>query len=625
MSRAHLVPVALAFLAGIVAATHDLVAPAIIAGLFAAIVFSGVPRSVRAVVVAALALGILDAHVIARHALPASDVRTTRLAATLLDAQVEPGNRYEATLRLQDGTRATVLLPVPVAPIGTLFILRAKRELFDEPRNPGEPSLRELEAERGNLWHLVHAHVLVSEAPDVRDPALWMPRLRAWASQRLHAELGEPDATILVGALWGERGALPADLRAEFQDTGTVHVLVTAGLHLGVVAALAFAALRVLGSGRIVSSLGTIAVVWGYAALSGAHLPSLRAATMLSFALLARASGRSAYSWNALAAAAIVVAALRPASVESVSFALSFSCVGTIFAFAQPLTEVCARLRVPEIAAEVTGVALATQLGTWPLTAAAFLLIAPYAALANAAVVPVVGVAMLAGFAELALAPLPACAHLVANIERSLLDWIVGCVRFVANLPYAHVVATPPPTWTLVVYDAALVAAAVALQRARPVVATSLILAASALCLWPAHVPSHALEIDAIDVGQAGRAARAHAERTRFPRRTPEDGSSAAPSPTERRRPKTSARASSCRSSFAPVSTISTVYCFRIRTATTRAASRRFFGRSVQMDSPIADKHIPDTPITMHSMSQRSDAYPSGSRAVETCGEPMTA
>ena len=503
MSRAHLVPFALAFLAGIVSGAHELVAPVIVAALLAAVVLSSVPRSVRALAVAALALGMLDAHVAAHREPPGADTHTTRLTATLIDAQVEPGNRYEATLRLQDGTRATLSLPVPVVAMGTRFVLRAKRERFDEVRNPGEPSLRELEAERGNLWHLAHAHVLASDGPDVRDPTLWLARSRAWASQRLHAELGEPDGTILAGALWGERGALPADLRTEFQDTGTVHVLVTAGLHLGVVAALAFATLRVFGCGRIGSSLATIAVVWGYAAFSGAHLPSLRAATMLSFALLARASGRSAFSWNALAAAAIVVAALRPASVGSVSFALSFSCVAAIFAFAQPLAAGCARLHMPELASELAGVALATQLGTWPLTAAAFLVIAPYAALANAAVVPVVGVAMLGGFAELAFAPLPLGAHLVANIERSLVDWIVGCVRFVGTLPHAHVVATPPPPWTLVVYGAALGAAAVALQRARPLVAASLIVAASALCLWPPHLPSRALVITAIDVGQA--------------------------------------------------------------------------------------------------------------------------
>ncbi len=406
------------------------------------------------------------------------------------------------TLRFSDGTLGTASLPQPTDPIGTRLLLRGKREPFDEPRNPGEPSLRELEAERGVAWHLARAKVLWRESVDVRDVTLWLPRLRAWASQRLHDELGEPDATILAGALWGERGALAPELRAEFQDTGTVHVLVTAGLHLGVVAVLALALLGACGIGRVPRSLATIGIVWAYAIFSGAHLPSVRAATMLSFALLARAAGREPYSWNALALAAGVLGALRPASVESVSFALSFSCVAAIFAFARPLAETFARFGA-EVVAELGGVACAAQLGTWPLTAAAFLVIAPYAPLANALVVPVVGVAMVFGFALLAAAPLPLLAHVFVNIERTLLDWIVGAVRIVGALPGAHIVATPPPWWALALYDGTLIVAMLALAHRRFALAATAIVAASALCLWPPRAVSHDLIITAIDVGQA--------------------------------------------------------------------------------------------------------------------------
>jgi len=94
-----------------------------------------------------------------------------------------------------------------------------------------------------------------------RDPHLWLPRLRTWAGHRLRAQLEEPYASILAGALWGERHALPPDLRAEFQDTGTVHILVTAGLHLGVVGALATGLLTWCRLGRVGSSAGAVAGV----------------------------------------------------------------------------------------------------------------------------------------------------------------------------------------------------------------------------------------------------------------------------------------------------------------------------------------------------------------------------
>jgi competence protein ComEC len=421
-------------------------------------------------------------------------------------AIVEPVGQADAAgyvVRLADGRSVTATLPKTALPVGVRVTLRARFVPPDEPRNPGEPSPRELAAERGLSGRLVHARLLSTQAPDTLDASLWLPRLRAWAGARLRARLEEPYATILAGMLWGERGALPPDLRAEFQDTGTVHVLVTAGLHLGVVAALAVGLLGAFGCGRAGSSLGAIAIVWLYAIFSGGHLPSLRAATMVSFGLLARASGRSAFSWNAFAAAAIVVAALRPASVTSVSFALSFSCVGAILLFGKTFARGFERMGIPEFAAEALALTFATQLGTWPLTASAFLLFAPYAPTANALVVPAVGVTMLAGFAEIVTEPIPLLAQACANIETSLLTWVVAVVRATASLPGAHVVTTPPPVWSIAVYDLALLAAAALLARRRLLWAAAVLAGAAILCLWPPRAVSHDLVVTAIDVGQA--------------------------------------------------------------------------------------------------------------------------
>ncbi|MDQ2663151.1 MAG: hypothetical protein M3Y18_03860 [Candidatus Eremiobacteraeota bacterium] len=57
-----------------------------------------------------------------------------------------------------------------------------------------------------------------------------MARLHAWSLDRFPSCLPEHSATILAGELWGEKNTLPPDLRSEFQETGTVHVLVTTAL-----------------------------------------------------------------------------------------------------------------------------------------------------------------------------------------------------------------------------------------------------------------------------------------------------------------------------------------------------------------------------------------------------------
>jgi competence protein ComEC len=370
-------------------------------------------------------------------------------------------------LRASDGRRYAVALRERAA-MGERLRLSGRLEPFDAPRNPGEPSDRAFARERGLCARLAQARILARAPPDLRDLATFAPRLRAAADERLRRLLGEPDATILAGMLYGARGALPAELRAEFQDTGTVHVLVTAGLHLGVVAALVAFLFARLGVGRVAGSLGAIPLVWSYAVFSGAHVPSLRAATMVTIALFARALGERALSLNTLALAAIVVAAVWPAWVGGASFGLSFSCVAAIVLFAEPIGAGLERLRVPPAFREALALTLSTQLGVWPLTAATFLVIAPYAALANLFVVPVVGIALVGGLALLAVAPFPALAAPLAHIEAWPLAWIESAVHLTAGLPYAHVVATPPPAWTIAVYDLASIAAAALLRLRCP-------------------------------------------------------------------------------------------------------------------------------------------------------------
>jgi len=389
----------------------------------------------------------------------------------------------------------------PVAP-GERLVVRGRLAPFDEARNPGEPSRRAIAVGEGLAGELVAGRVVARAPPDPRDVRAWAARRRRARATRLRALIPEPEATVLAGALWGERGTLPHALRDDFQATGTVHVLVTAGLHLGVVAALVLGLLRLVGVPRVAASLGAIPCVVAYAWLSGAHLPSQRAAVMVSLALLARASGARLVSWNALALAALVVAALWPAAVRTVSFALSFSCVAAIVLFARPLEHALARLALPGRVREALALTIATQIGVWPLSAATFGLVAPYAILANAVVVPATGLAMVCGIAALALAALPPLGALAAYVASWDVDAILQVVRHVAALPGARVSVAPPPAPAIVGYDAVALLAAWWLRRNVRVTIALLAAASLAVLGTTLRLPDGRLTITMLDVGQ---------------------------------------------------------------------------------------------------------------------------
>jgi competence protein ComEC len=424
-------------------------------------------------------------------------------------------SRYAATVTgdVRDGDEGTLSTVLDVDGVGVVratlrehiepgerILVRGRLEPFDEPRNPGEPSLREIERDDGFVGRLASARLLARASPDWRDIRAWAARLRAAASRRIRANIPEPSATILAGALWGERGALPDDLHDAFQATGTVHVLVTAGLHLGIVAALVAFLLSRLGLHRIAACAIAMFLIVAYAWFTGAHLPSERAAAMIGVALLARACGARVTSWNSLALAALIVAFLWPAAVESTSFALSFSCVAAIVLFAKPIAEALKRFPLHERIREALALTCATQIGTWPLTAAVFSTLAPYAILANAIVVPLIALVLVGGIATLAV-------PFFAPLETLLLLTVEQIVRSIAALPEARATIATPPLIAIVAYDVAAIGAAVALRNARTVTALVVLSTACTIVALPNFVRTpHGLEITSLDVGQADAA-----------------------------------------------------------------------------------------------------------------------
>jgi len=452
------------------------------------------PGRIRALAALALVAGVLSAQVHTAASPPPVRAHTLRVACTVLDAR---------TCAIDNGITIAVEQQANLPAAGTHVLLRGRLEPFDGPRNPGEPDEREIESERGVQGRMTNARMLRTLPPAPLTMRTAIARAHGWALAQLQLRLAEPYASIVAGELWGERATLAPELRAEFQQTGTVHVLVTAGLHLGVVALIVLTLLRFCTAPRVAACIAASAVLWMYAVFSGLHLPSIRAAAMATFGLAAYAAGAAPRSWNAYGAALLVIALFWPLSVMGASFALSFSCVGAILLCADEVTKALQSFALPEKLREAVALTIATQLGTWPLTASIFLLFSPYAVLANLLVVPVVGATMLLGGAQLLLAPLPPLAQAAANVNGWVLAWIVAVVHTIATLPGASLAITPPPAWAIAAYDAALVGAAYCWKHGGRTLALALVFLGITLVVTPARTVDHRLRITVLDVGQA--------------------------------------------------------------------------------------------------------------------------
>jgi len=396
---------------------------------------------------------------------------------------------------------------------GRELTVRARLSLPAGSRNEGEPSQRDLLAEEGVSTVLAaHSNRDIAVGANASGWEAWWARLRARCVDAVEMRLPPLEATVLEGILWGDRGNLPASFRQEFSDTGTVHVLTTAGLHLGILAALVSWLLSRLPLPRPVRTALVVAAAWAYAALAGLHMPTVRAATMLTAGSVALESGRGRTPSAVLATAAFAVVLPHPLVLLTPSFAMSFACVGGIALLTPALSALGMRDGggLLSTLAELVRTSTAVQIAMWPLQALYFNAFTPYAVIANVLVVPLVGIVMALGAAMICAGfLLPALAAPLGNLTWWAVDALIGAVEKFASLPTAHVDVPPPTHAFLILYWCGLGALAWVARPGQRVRLARWVGPAVAALGFVYCIPGIAaaldprLHLDAIDVGQA--------------------------------------------------------------------------------------------------------------------------
>lgn len=161
----------------------------------------------------------------------------------------------------------------------------------------------------GVVARLTKSHGVIVARGGGNPVFAWLFQLRVMLAQAIQHALPEPEAALLIGILLGlKTPALRARLPL-FTATGTIHLVVPAGLKVSVLATLASNALRPLGRWPRVA--GSIAAVAVYAALGGSGPPAVRAAIMGALLVLAPALGRVYNVFTALALAVLVMTAVE--------------------------------------------------------------------------------------------------------------------------------------------------------------------------------------------------------------------------------------------------------------------------------------------------------------------------
>ncbi len=286
----------------------------------------------------------------------------------------------------------------------------------------------------------------------VPGPRYFVERIRENVRTRLLAALeGRPYSGVVVALAVGDQRAIPPEQWALFTRTGVNHLMSISGLHITMVAGLAFGLVatawrrfRSVSGRRPAVSVATaagLAAAIGYAVLAGFAVPAQRTIFMLAVVAVALWSRWRWTIGSILGLALGLVAVLDPMSVTSPGFWLSFSAVAAI-------------------ALGSTGrIGQAGWIGAWirsqwavtvalvPLLLAMFQQVSIVSPLANAVAIPLVSL-LVAPLALLAIViPVDALAHL-AHAVMAICIWFL---QLLALAPVAAWQQHAPSAWAVAV------------------------------------------------------------------------------------------------------------------------------------------------------------------------------
>ncbi len=346
------------------------------------------------------------------------------------------------------------------------------------PQNPGQFDSAEY-ALRSGWVAVVKADSAVLKKAEWWSPnfhlLLWAESSRQWISQALARgiEDREEDMAVLLAMALGASDAAGEEIEDAFRDSGTLHIFAVSGLHVVMLAAVVAFVLRWLGLGKGRAVVWLIAIVFGYAYITGWRPSAARAAFMITLVLAAPWWNRRSSVQNSLGAAVLILLAYDSHQLFLPGFQLSFGVLWAIalltpslLAVLRPWTELDPFLP-PAIAsrwqhlsadcrqwlASLVCVSLAAWIGSLPLMLGHFQTVTPVGLLANLFLVPISGISIGVSCASLVCAAVGAGGlQMLVNCVNAFLAWLmVFLASWFSSLPLAHFTldlrfeTVPPP------------------------------------------------------------------------------------------------------------------------------------------------------------------------------------
>ena len=288
--------------------------------------------------------------------------------------------------------------------------------------------------------------------------------VRDWFADAIRKGIPEPEASLGIGFLTGQKSALPPDLATALQIAGLSHVVVVSGYNLTILVRLARRAFVKVSKFLAVLSSGLM--IAGFIAMTGLSPSMSRAGLVSGLSLLTWYYGRQFHPFVLLSFAAAITVLFQPSYAwGDLGWQLSFAAFAAVMIVGPLFQAYFFGEKEPGLIRQVLGETVAAHIVTIPIVVPAFGLLSNVAIPANILIVPLVPLAMLLTFiVGITALTIPTIVGVVGLPASWLLHYMTFTSQYLAGVPWAQTKVNPT-WWMIALYIVLLVAACIYMQR----------------------------------------------------------------------------------------------------------------------------------------------------------------
>jgi len=283
-------------------------------------------------------------------------------------------------------------------------------------------------------------------------------RMRDWFADKVRNVIPEPESSLGIGYVVGQRSALPAELDSALKTVGLTHIVVASGYNLTILVRLARRLFEKIS--KYLSALAAGGMILAFIAVTGASPSMSRAGLVAGLSLLAWYYGRKFHPLVLLPLAAATTLLIRPSyGWNDLGWELSFAAFGGVMIVSPLMHRYFFGNKKPGSFRQIIGETLGAELMTLPLLVLAFGQFSNVGLVANVLVLPLVPLAMLLTFISgIVSIVAPSLAGFIGTPTSWVLEYMVGVAQYLASIPWVRSEVTIN-AWMVIAYYLVLLAA----------------------------------------------------------------------------------------------------------------------------------------------------------------------